>query len=202
MQPQRDVVRRGRPRRLETDAAILDAAATLLAQDGYARLSIEQLALKAGVGKTTIYRRWRSKRDLVVELLGLIAEMLPIDDTGDIRADLTAFCDRLLSGRSLAGARASILPAMIAESVHNAEIADIFRNTYFRPRRAAAALVIRAAKERGAIRADVDEFAMVDMMAGLVWYRRLALGLQLNGDEAAQIASIVLDGALAHPGSS
>jgi AcrR family transcriptional regulator len=199
MQPRRDVARRGRPRRLETDAAILDAAATLLAQGGYVRLSIEQLAIKAGVGKTTVYRRWRSKRDLVIDLLGLIGEMNPIDDTGDIRADLTSFCERLLSGRSLAGPRASILPAMIAESVHNAEIAEIFRKTYFRPRRDAAAVVIRAAKERGAIRADVDELALVDMLAGLVWYRRLTLGLQLSGDDAAQIASILLDGALARP---
>ena len=197
MEPQRDVARRGRPRRLETDSAILDAAATLLAQDGYARLSIEQLALKAGVGKTTIYRRWRSKRDLVVDLLGLIAEMLPIEDTGDIRADLTSFCDRLLSGRSLAGPRVSILPAMVAESVHNPEIAEIFRSTYFRPRRTAAAAVITAAKARGEIRPEVDEFALIDMIAGLVWYRRLALGLRLDADDAAGIVAIILDSSLA-----
>jgi AcrR family transcriptional regulator len=195
--PLRDVARRGRPRRLETDSAILDAATTLLAQDGYARLSMEQLALKAGVGKTTIYRRWRSKRDLVIDLLGLVADMLPIDDTGDIRADLTAFCQRLLSGPPLAGSRVSILPAMMAEAVHNAEIAEICRSTYFQPRRAAVAAVIRAAKERGDIRADVDEFAMIDLISGLVWYRRLTLGIRSSAEDAAGIAALVLDGALA-----
>lgn len=195
MEPLRDVARRGRPRRIETDSLILDAAATLLAQEGYARLSIEQLALKAGVGKTTIYRRWRSKRDLVIDLLGQIAEMPDARIYGDLRTDLTAFAERLLSGRALTGTRVSILPAMIAESVHNAEIAEILRSTFFRPRRARAIEMIGAAKHRGEVRPDVEEAAIVDMLSGLIWYRRLTLGIPLDPADARAFVSIVLDGA-------
>jgi hypothetical protein len=123
--------------------------------------------------------------------------LCPLEGTGDVRADLTSFCERLLSGRVRVGSRVAILPAMVAESVHNPEIAEIFRNTYFRPRRAAEIEIVRAAKRRDDIGAHIDEVAMIDLLAGLVWYRRLVLGVKLDPDDAGNIVTIALDGALA-----
>ena len=187
--------RRGRPRRSETDAAILEAAAAMLAADGYARLSIEGVALKAGVGKTTIYRRWNSKHDLVADLLDSINEALPIAATGNIRDDLIAFYLVLLSGRSNAGPRIAILSAMIAEAQHNTEIARLLRERYLRPRRAVALAIVREAQVRGALHAGSDPEIIVDMIAGLVWYRRLLLGMPVRRDDAERIVDAVLRGA-------
>jgi AcrR family transcriptional regulator len=187
--------RRGRPRRSETDAAILEAAAGMLAREGYAGLSIEGVALKAGVGKTTIYRRWRSKSDIVEDLLDSINEVLPLDESGDIRADLIAFYLVLLSGRSAAGPRIAILSAMIAEAVHNREIARLLRERYMRPRRAVMVRIVRDARERGALRPDADPDAIVDMIAGLVWYRRLVLGIAPRREDAEAIVDLALRGA-------
>ena len=71
------------------------------------------------------------------------------------------------------------------------------RNTYFRPRRAAAIEIVRAAKRRDDIGAHIDELATIEMPAGLVWYRRLVLGVKLDPDDAGNIVTIALDGALA-----
>src|SRR4029453_4752369 len=79
----------GRPRDPGADRAILDAAAELLAGEGYRAMSIEAIATRARVSKTTIYRRWRSKEELVIELLSQVAaEMMPVADLDNTRAEL------------------------------------------------------------------------------------------------------------------
>lgn len=92
--------RRGAVRSEAARLAVLDAATELFGERGYDHLTIEGVAARAGVAKQTIYRWWRSKSELVAECLleGRIlpAELVP-QDTGDLRADLTAWLDRLLT---------------------------------------------------------------------------------------------------------
>src|SRR5271168_3505369 len=82
---------RGRPRSQVADRAILTAAAELLADRGLAAMSIEEVAARAGVGKTTIYRRWPSKGLLALDaFVTSFREEQPLPDTGTLRGDLLA----------------------------------------------------------------------------------------------------------------
>src|SRR6266699_2304041 len=82
---------RGRPRSQEADRAILTAAVDLLAERGLAAMSIEEVAARAGVGKTTIYRRWPSKGLLALDaFVTSFREEQPLPDTGTLRGDLLA----------------------------------------------------------------------------------------------------------------
>src|SRR5450432_744304 len=82
---------RGRPRSAEADRAILAATLELLAERGLDAMSIEEVAARAGVGKTTIYRRWPSKGLLALDafVISFRAEQ-PLPDTGTLRGDLVA----------------------------------------------------------------------------------------------------------------
>ena len=80
---------RGRPRSERSRRAILDAAAELLTERGYAAITIEGVAARAGVGKTTIYRWWSTKADIYIDLYSELAlRIVPPPDTGDYVRDL------------------------------------------------------------------------------------------------------------------
>src|ERR1051326_8266077 len=78
----------GRPRSAQADQAILSAALEELAEVGFEALSIEAVAARAGVGKTTIYRRWPSKMELALEALSMVHTEVPVIDTGNFRDDI------------------------------------------------------------------------------------------------------------------
>ena len=81
---------RGRPRDPETDKRIVAAAADLMLQRGFDRMTVDDVAARAGVGKATVYRRWPSKQDLAVEAMTeLFATEFPEPDTGSIRGDVS-----------------------------------------------------------------------------------------------------------------
>src|SRR5437764_9450209 len=87
---------RGRPRSQEADAAIREATVDLLAQEGYAGLTMSGVAHQAGVSTATLYRRWRSKLDLVIDVLALRAEEWPVPDTGNLEGDCRALLHTLV----------------------------------------------------------------------------------------------------------
>src|SRR5215472_682720 len=90
--------RRGRPRDNAVDSRVLDAAWDLLHARGFTALTVEEVAERAGVAKTTVYRRWPTKDHLAVALAARILGEVPIADTGDLRADLTRFATTLADG--------------------------------------------------------------------------------------------------------
>ncbi len=79
---------RGRPRSAEAHGAILGAAAALLAEGGFAQLTMEAVAMRAGVSKATVYRRWGSKEELVMELVTAMPYAGEPPDTGSVEGDL------------------------------------------------------------------------------------------------------------------
>src|ERR1700736_6785229 len=90
--------RPGRRRSAAADQAILAAALDALVEEGYAGMSMEGIACRARVGKATVYRRWHNKAELVVEALrGHVCHHIPLVDTGDVRADLTAMFEDLVT---------------------------------------------------------------------------------------------------------
>jgi AcrR family transcriptional regulator len=173
--------RPGRPRSAEAHQAIIGAALEELLEDGFAGLSMERVAERAGVGKATIYRRWSSKSELVAELLTSMRTREEPPDEGNLRADI-----RELSARQLAAVRAQpgfprLAPRLLAESASDAELHAIVRSSLVDPLRGLLAQLIKRAIERGEIRRDLDVENVVDLIHGPIIYRFLLSVEPLGG---------------------
>ncbi len=161
----------GRPRSQAANRAILDAARDLLVEEGFTRLRLEHVAARAGVGKGTIYRRWRSKEALTLELvLGLAGPHLDIADVGDTRAELRR--------------------AMLSQIAGNPAIGDPFRASVVARRRSEVARVIERGIARGDLRPDADASIATELLVGPVYFR-LVFGGELTEAFATHIADAV-----------
>jgi AcrR family transcriptional regulator len=168
--------RPGRPRRRTADDAITRAARDLLAERGFQAATIEAIALRAGVGRNTIYRRWRSKEELIADALRELTTDFDAWAEDDLYSLLLnwlrdfarAFSDPLL-GRLLAG--------VLGELQRNPAFADVYADRVFRPRREALLGRLTEAQERGELRPDVDLEHVADLLGGALVLRLLPLGL-------------------------
>ena len=152
------------------------AALDMLAERGFQAATIEAIALEAGVGRNTIYRRWRSKEELIADALRELTTDLDFSGEDDlysllrnwVREIARSFSDPLL-GRLLAG--------VLGELQRNPVFADVYADRVFRPRRRALVDHLRLARERGELRADVDVEHVADVLVGPLLFRVLPLGL-------------------------
>jgi AcrR family transcriptional regulator len=176
---------RGRPRSPEAHQAILSATLTLLDEVGYPALTIEAVAARAGVGKTTIYRRWPSKLELVVEAVAEMRPPLPTEDTGSIQGDFLAFQRGQIS-RVAAGPMPRIAPRLLAESVNDRELHEAVQRELIDPIRTAIGEVLQRGVDRGELRADLDLELATDVIHGTVVYRIL----RSQGDLLAAVAPV------------
>lgn len=193
---QREVRRpaRGRPRSKDADRAILSAASEVLADRGLSGMSIEEVAARAGVGKTTIYRRWSSKSTLALDaFLAESQEWLPSADTGSLHGDLQFVLQawvravtRTKLGRILAG--------LLAETRHDPELAASWQRRVVQPTRAQYATILDRAVRRGEIPADTDGEIVIDLLFGPVGYRLLVGSRPLNDRFVQQVVHIVTAG--------
>lgn len=152
---------RGRPIDAALTPSIVEAVLSLLADEGYARLTTAAVAKRAGVSTATLYRRWPSKRDLLLAAAGSIAESETADiDTGALESDLrTLFAQKR---RALSGRIGATLVTLVGEAAHDAELAAIIRTSVFTPTRDHLAAILHRAEARGEhIGADADAAAHV-----------------------------------------
>jgi AcrR family transcriptional regulator len=177
--------RPGRPRRRTTDDAITRAALDLLAERGFQAATIEAIALRAGVGRNTIYRRWRSKEELIADALRELTTGFDARSEDDLYSLLLnwlrdfarTFSDPLL-GRLLAG--------VLGELQRNPVFADVYADRVFRPRREALLGRLTEAQERGELRPDVDLVHVADLLGGALVLRLLPLGLPALSETYAE----------------
>jgi AcrR family transcriptional regulator len=151
--------------------AISDAFFAELASVGYAKLSLEAVAKRAGAGKAAIYRRWSSKQDMAIALISnLVVDTPEPADSGTLRGDLRAFLAEV--AEALCHPLASkIVPDLIAEGSRNHELGRALLTTVRDPRRARATRMLRRAVERGELPADLDLDIALDLLAGpLYWH--------------------------------
>jgi AcrR family transcriptional regulator len=167
------VVRRpGRPRDARADEAILDAALEVLAEVGPAGFTVDEVAARAGCGKATIYRRWRSRGALLLDTghhrLGL---HVTDPDTGTVRDDLVTMLGELARKMrdTLAG---KVMPAVVAEAAVNPEMREVLA-TFVHDRRRPAFEVIRRGVARGELPEGTDIELVLDLLGGLVYFRVL-----------------------------
>jgi len=166
--------RPGRKRSEQSRLAILTAAYELAGEIGYARLTIEGIAARAGTGKQTIYRWWPSKADVVLDALATKADLhIPIPDEGSFAADLRAF---LLASFALGNQRAllGILRALMAEAQIDPEFWQRFREAFLQRRRDALGVITGRAQARGDLPPGLSPGTVADIVFGVIWYRVLA----------------------------
>ena len=180
---------RGRPRREGADEQILDAALSLLRERKYADFSVDEIAARTGVAKTTIYRRWPSKGALVAATIAPLATG-DLDDpnTGNLRDDLTILLQRF--SQILRGELGPVVSALIGESQKDPELLEIIRTT-LRPRRQLFHDALDRAVKRGELSADIDRELYVDVLRGPIWTRLLLTGERIDDALAASIVKII-----------
>ena len=168
----RAVAAGGRPRSERARHAILRAASDLFEKGGYPAATIEAIAARSGVAKTTIYRWWPHRAALMVELLLTMAEQAAPPPAGpDPMRALQAELHSVAQAVDAPPGR--LLMALLSEALNVAEVRDALLEGLFAPRRKATANVIRRAQESGALRADVSPELAVDLFFGPLFYRTL-----------------------------
>jgi AcrR family transcriptional regulator len=185
----------GRPRNPETKNGILRMAEAILVEEGFRALTIEHLAARAGVGKSTVYRRWKSVAEIVSDLLEAANDAWPMPQVkaDNIVEDLRTLYRNWISGMSGAG---RIIPILIAEGVQNAELASLLHQRFVLPRRQMAIAMIDLAKDRGEVLKSADSPSAIDMFMGRMWYRQLVTGERIVVDDEDKVIGILLNGLL------
>jgi AcrR family transcriptional regulator len=184
--------RRGRPRSAGIDAALLTATLDLAAEVGISRLSMDELAERAGVSKGTIYRRWSSKEELVIDALR--SAMRPLDDvdTGALRTDLELYLGEL-AGRFRVGQMNDVLPHLIEVACHDDAIRSSL-DDYVQNRRQPLRVIFEHAVVRGELGGDVDIETLIDVVIGPFVYRRLLTRSEIDDAYIERLLAIVLPG--------
>ncbi|WP_280882005.1 TetR/AcrR family transcriptional regulator [Streptomyces pseudovenezuelae] len=161
--------------RPDVTEAIRAAVFEELAAVGYARMSIEGIARRAGVGKTAVYRRWRSKLHLVLDVVSALAvQGLPVPDTGSLEGDLRLLYE--FTSRALRHPVASqIIPDLQAEAARNPEIAEAMQKALREGQEGVASKIVVAAAQRGEVNGDLDEDLALDLISGPLYWRSVVI---------------------------
>ena len=184
----------GRPKDARADRAILETTLELIAERGAHAFRTEDVAARAGVGKGAIYRRYRSKEELVTAAVAaLVREEIAVPDTGSTRGDLLALMREAveLYRSSLPG---RLMPKLIGAMADNPELARAVRDRFLAVRRSALSEVLRRGVERGDLRPDLDLELALDVLGGPLFYRLLVTGGPLDEQLAEGVADLILRG--------
>lgn len=148
---------------------MLRATLELLSEVGFETMSIEAIASRAGVGKTTIYRRYSSKDELVADAIESIREEVLIPNTGDLWGDIDTLIENAAQITFTPLGRQAV--AMIISSASsNPGFARIYWEKYLQPRRQTFAIVIERAKARNEVQKDLDPDLVFDTMSSIMLY--------------------------------
>jgi AcrR family transcriptional regulator len=171
-------------------AAVYEATLLELGQRGYAALSIEDIAARAGVHKTTIYRRWGAKEALLAAAVGnLVDAGAPVPDTGAIETDLREYARSIVDVLT-SDVGAIAVGVLFSDAARVPEVAEVKRNLIAERHRLAAPIVERAI-QRGELPADTDPHELIELVAAPIYYRLLVTGEPIDravGDRAALAA--------------
>jgi AcrR family transcriptional regulator len=182
----------GRKRSDQVHANILQATLRQLAEGRYQSLRLEHVAERAGVGKATIYRWWKSKGALVVEALVSALKPGQAAITGSPVEDLKKTIDATVRNYSnnLTGVT---VPALAADLVNDPELRKAFLTDFLGPRRAVARMSLEQAMAAGLLPRNLDMELVMDMWAGAVFYRTLFGARPLNKNFTQQILDLLLE---------
>jgi AcrR family transcriptional regulator len=165
----------GRPRDPSVDQAILRAALELFIEDGIAGASIEKIAKKAGVGKTSIYRRWTSREALLAQAIevarnatGYTIDLLERTSPRDL-IKLLVEASEVIAKPEIR----KLMARLIGSSPDYPKLIEIYRETYYLPRRRAFVRALERAQSAGLLAENTDLEPLADMLIGALTHRLL-----------------------------
>ncbi|MFI9047471.1 TetR/AcrR family transcriptional regulator [Streptomyces sp. NPDC053427] len=187
--------RPGRKRSEESRLAILVAAFELVGEVGYAGLTIEGIANRAGCGKQTIYRWWPSRAHVLLEALAVKADLYVTNaDHGSYADDVRAFLeDTFQLGRQQRVVE--ILRVLMAEAQINEEFGQLFRSAFLQRRRDALQVVLDRARTRGDLPPRPAASTVLDIVFGTLWYRLLATRQPMGDDLVEELTATLTQAA-------
>lgn len=185
--------RPGRPRSVAADEAILDATVDLLAEQGFLGLSIEAVAARAGVAKTTVYRRWPTKDDLLMDAVACIKGAHPEPRGESVRDDLIETLTRMRDAW-FKGRFGRLMARLAADGLERPELYREGRERFVAPRRASTRRVIERGIAEGGIRGDVDPDWVITLLVAPIISAALTHQDELPKQQLEFIVDTVLAG--------
>ncbi|GAA2132239.1 TetR/AcrR family transcriptional regulator [Kitasatospora kazusensis] len=189
---------KGRPRSATADRAILDATRDALAELGWGGLTMGHVAARAGVAKTTLYRRWPSKNELVVDAVASLFDELEVADLGSLRADIESVVAQFADLLARPETQAALL-ALFAEGSRDPQLRLRIRERIVDPQKHLVQQGRALAQARGELGHDEDEASataeidiIFDIIAGTVEHRMLVSGEPVTGDWVSRFTTLLL----------
>lgn len=171
--------RRGRPRDASRDDVLRRAALEVLAEVGYRAMTMDAVAARARAGKATIYRRWPSKLDLVVDSCAHSAQdATPVPDTGSVAGDLREVVGR--AAELMSGPVGRAAQALLGELPHEPELAEAFRGTVLAGQQSVVDTVLRRAVQRGQVPGTAPLDQVAELTSAVLAHRAMLTGRRLD----------------------
>ena len=189
-------------RTARTRAAVMQAIVDELAEHGYAGTTVERVAARAGIAKTTIYRRWRSLDGLLADVMAERAEQqIPVPDEGDLGSDLRALARSVVASVRPPAIRAAVA-GIVAAAVQDPAAREVL-SRFLAARAATMTVIIDRATLRGELPPGTDATGVIQTVTALIYYRLFIAGEpaseQVADGAAAIAAAAARAGALATP---
>lgn len=183
----------GRPRDTEIDEAILNAARELLAEVGYAQVTMDATAARAGSSKAAIYRRYQSKAELLfaAAMHGNVAN--PPADTGSLQGDLLALGERIRATMSSSAAR-EVAPQVIAEIGRSAELSRRLREAFVAVELEEISAILERAVDRGELLRKPEVLATHRLLGGALFFSTYVVDEPLSDANLADVVHILSTG--------
>ncbi|MCX4488463.1 MULTISPECIES: TetR/AcrR family transcriptional regulator [Streptomyces] len=192
--------RTGRPRSTAADAAILEATRSSLVDLGWSKLTMGDVATRAGVAKTTLYRRWAGKNELVVDAVAVLFDELELPDRGSLAADVQGVVLQFAALLERPEARTALM-AVVAESTRDDSLRLRIRSAIVDRQKRLVLLGRQRAQARGELRYEDDASTaarnadlIFDVIAGAVVHRTLVSAEPVDSEWASGFTSLLLLG--------
>lgn len=185
--------KKGRPRDVATEKAILAASYDLLLENGFGAVTVEKIAERARVSKATIYKWWPNKAAVVMDgFLSAAMSRLPVPDTGSVMNDIIIQVSNL--ARFLTSREGKVINELIAEGQFDLKLAEEYRLRYFNPRRLDSRLILERGVQRGELKKDLDLELCIDLIYGPLFYRLLITGEDLDESFTKALINYAFEG--------
>lgn len=192
--------RSGRPRSAEADEAILEATRESLVELGWSKLTMGDVATRAGVAKTTLYRRWAGKNELVVDAVAVLFDELELPDLGSLSADVQAVVLQFAALLERPETQTALM-AVVAESTRDEALRTRIRDSIVDRQKRLVLQGRQRAQERGELPVEADEATaaltadlIFDVIAGAVVHRALVSAEPVDADWARRFTLLLLGG--------
>ncbi len=183
----------GRPRSEQARRAVLDAARAQFEEQGYMAATIEAIAARSGVAKTTIYRSWSSRAAILVDVLVEMASALvPPPRGGDPMRAMSAELRGIAA--AINGPMGRLLTSLLGDAQVEPRVRAALIERLFRPRSQASASNISRAQAAGALRSDVPPHVAIDLLVGPLFYRMFVQHEPVTDTFVKQVLQYVVEG--------